>query len=57
MWDRARKLQPGKECGAGGFDLDFDLHSQLDRAATKPYMRVYAGLQLIWANYPEKWLL
>jgi hypothetical protein len=31
---------------AAGLDLDFGLHSQLDRAATS-LMRVYTGLRLI----------
>jgi len=46
MWDRTRKLQPGKEYEPRGLTWIFGLHSQLDRAATS-LMRVYTGLRLI----------
>jgi hypothetical protein len=48
-----KKVTTGKRMCAAGLDLDFGLHSQLDRAPTKPN----AGLHptsVDWANYPEK---
>jgi hypothetical protein len=48
-----KKVTTGKRMCAAGLDLDFDLHSQLDGAATKPN----AGLHrtsVDWTNCPEK---
>jgi hypothetical protein len=48
-----KKVTTEERMCAAGLDLDFGLHSQLDRAATEPN----AGLHrtsVDWANYPEK---
>jgi hypothetical protein len=45
-----KKVTTGKRMCAAGLDLDFDLHSQLDGAATKPNARLHRT-SVDWTNY------